>query len=105
MLERLLARGGDVRVLLRDASGVHAACLTCPRRDAAEAGAGSKWTLTAFAEWMARQGHGFEALWGQVGGAVGAFVREVCGLLWVAASVDTRSALTCPGMPTVHGRS
>lgn len=39
-----------------------------PSRDAAEAGAGSKWTLTAFAEWMGRQGHDFEALWRQVGG-------------------------------------
>ncbi|PRW57894.1 zeta- subunit of COP-I complex [Chlorella sorokiniana] len=35
-------------------------------QDAAEAGAGSKWTLTAFAEWMAGQGHDFEALWGQI---------------------------------------
>lgn len=35
-------------------------------RDAAATGAGSKWTITAFAEWMARQGHDFEALWGKV---------------------------------------
>lgn len=58
-----------------------------PRRDAAEAGAGSKWTLTAFAEWMSRQGHDFEALWSQVGGCS-------CGLGSVA-NQQARTVL-CP---------
>jgi hypothetical protein len=35
-------------------------------RDAQEAGEGSKWTISAFAEWMRRQGHDFEALWSTV---------------------------------------
>ncbi|KAL4856100.1 Tubulin polyglutamylase ttll6 [Chlorella vulgaris] len=34
--------------------------------DAQEAGEGSKWTISAFAEWMRRQGHDFEALWSTV---------------------------------------
>ena len=37
-----------------------------PRRDAQQGGTGSKWTISAFAQWMRGQGHDFDALWAQV---------------------------------------
>lgn len=38
-----------------------------PRRDAQQSGTGSKWLLSAWADYMRGQGHDFDALWGKVG--------------------------------------
>ncbi len=40
--------------------------LPAARRDAQQSGTGSKWKLSAFAQWMREQGRDFEALWAQV---------------------------------------
>lgn len=39
-------------------------------QDAAQAGAGSKWTLSAFERWMRGAGHDYDALWAQIQGLV-----------------------------------
>lgn len=66
-VQQCAAKRGLPCLPLASRSSISTVCHAAPCRDAAEAGAGSKWTLTAFAEWMAQQGHDFEALWGQVG--------------------------------------
>lgn len=58
--------GGSIPDLRHPPTQQHMVTTLLHRRDAAQAGTGSKWTITAFAEWFRGAGHDFEALWGSI---------------------------------------